>query len=191
MWVLLIVASVGFKVPDNLYSFGNRGSQLPYYGMKSQSGYFLISQTDTGYTKEKKNEIYWIITEPLGGVIGCFLGGFAGCGVGWILTSEFQTEEQLVLEWILGGGIGIPLGIWVIGKYIEREKGSFRHALFGSLAITVPSIIFFKVWGVIANEPSYYWALATAYPIVGSLSVIGGMIGYRLSLKKEKNEKNR
>jgi len=180
MWVLMIVASVGFKVPSN--------QQMLAYGINTPSSYFLMSQMDTGAAKKVKNDCSWIITEPLGGGIGYFLGGLAGFGISWILTSGNHTEEVMesyVWGTILGSGIGIPIGIWMTGKYIEKEKGSFTHALIGSLGIAASFIVISKIWGVIENVPTYYYLLGVTYhPFGASLSIMGGMIGYRLSLRE-------
>ncbi|MBI4723108.1 MAG: hypothetical protein HY769_08990 [Candidatus Stahlbacteria bacterium] len=167
MWILFIVVSVGFKMPDN--------SQMLAYGINTQSNYFLISQLDTGdeintsFVGQKKSDLSWIITEPLGGIVG---GGVFGCVCGWsvwLLTynkDPLEYFEVAVTATRIGCAVGSGIGIWAAGKYVEKEKGSLLLTLLGS-----------SIGMAIGCAVGYDYFSLLGLPIVCSL------ITYRLSLK--------
>ena len=166
MWTLLIVATVGVKPSANL--------QISYL-IETKSNYFLISQLDTAEKpssmRQVRNDYLWFITEPLGGIVGGLLLGYAGGYGGWLLTYNDEDCEQfeaMIIGGIIGCGVGSGIGIWVVGKYICKERGSLLLAVLGS--------------GV---------GIALGCATYGSLGMLGlsglpalcGLITYRLSLK--------
>ena len=109
-------------------------------GINTQSNYFLISQIDTGAIKEVKNDMSWIINEPLGGVLGGVAGGvtgfFVGMGVSYVVFPSFLSDENyfpLFIGALIGHAFGSATGVWLTGKYVEKENGTFFGALIGSV----------------------------------------------------------
>ncbi|MBI4722839.1 MAG: hypothetical protein HY769_07595 [Candidatus Stahlbacteria bacterium] len=175
MWILFIVASVGFKMLDN--------SQMLAYGMSAQNNYFLISQLDTGdkintsLVSQKKSDLSWIITEPLGGVLGGGIGGLLGAGMGaslamLILGEDFAGIYGACQGMKIGYGLGNGVGIWAVGKYVEKEKGSLLLTVLGSSAGLAIGWVTDDDLGAYLN----------GFGIWG-LPIICGLIAYRLSLK--------
>lgn len=124
----------------------------------------------------------WVILEPIGGTL---IGGLAGIigGVTSLLigSPNIGSEDYdimgyyFITGWNIGIGAGIPLGVWGTGKYVEKEKGSFKYALLGTIA---SEIIALKLLDKTHNGFCY------------TIPLVGGIAGYRFDLyKKGKNKK--
>ncbi|MDD5528652.1 MAG: hypothetical protein PHX21_01325 [bacterium] len=139
----------------------------------------------------KKPKNSWVVTEPLGGIAGIVTGGLAGAIAGLICISPFishdGSEDFFGLLNILFGGfavgatIGIPTGIWLTGKHIEKEKGSWKWAMLGSAVGTGCVLLINKI----NNSQEDISSTLVFLPQVSiSLPFISSLVFYRLSLKK-------
>ncbi len=174
MWILLIIASIGYK-PVNI-------SQILLSEIKPQTEHIYLSDNDIVSTIQHSANRSWMLTEPLGGYIGGGLG--AGVGIGLALLYYvicdmdaiiyanpdvyYYGEKVMRASYTIGSGIGI----WLTGKYIEKEEGSIWVAIAGSV------IGFYLSWQIIYPEdPMALQAIA-----IGPLC---GVISYRLSIKNK------
>ena len=90
------------------------------------------------------------------------------------VTDDFDATGFIGAQ--IGGHIGYPigtgLGIWVTGKYIEKENGSWVTAVLGSIG---GGIGYYKCREVITGSSAVSGDTFTA-------SLLCGLICYRLSL---------
>lgn len=119
--------SIGLK-PDNFLLLNSCQYQTPY----------LFSSFGGG-AEENSEDKSWVVTEPLGGLAGGFLGAMAGAVVGMGYYSYGESENYYSLlgmaGLLLGGYIaGTGTGIWAVGKCIEKEDGNWFFAVLGSIA---------------------------------------------------------
>lgn len=128
-------------------------------------------------------DISWLITEPAGGIVGGATGYMIGYFIGYAFGRYIiETKDALTSGRKMGdptGGmgsvIGATYGIWWMGTLIEKDESSipitFIGALLGGLAgyITISSL---------KEDLRTY-----SYAIWGG-SMLGGMIAFRLALKK-------
>ncbi|MDD2891337.1 MAG: hypothetical protein PHE49_11980 [bacterium] len=165
---------------DSSPSIGLKPSDLTL--TDAWQGSYLFSAVDDS-VKPTPNKS-WMITEPLGGLVGEFAGivigvplifaaGFAGSYEEAVLATGALCIEYPIL---------ITYGIWATGKYIEKEKGSFGRTFWGSVlgeavAIVICSIAFSGQGPPTDREEQVSAVAALTLPFAG------GLIGYRLSLK--------
>ncbi len=181
MWVLLIIASIGYK-PVNI-------SQILLSEIKPQTEHIYLSDSNNDTVSQNCS---WMLTEPLGGAVGgiaggCVLGIVGGIScylLGKIVTDEDFTGWGIEIGSFGGYLVGVPLGIYYTGKWLEKEKGHFKSAFIGSAAGSIVSAILFYA----SIELFCYEEMPNPYLILSIpfMPIIGSMIGYRLGLLKKK-----
>lgn len=132
-----------------------------------------------------KPKFSWVITEPIGGFLVGLAGAYAGVYAGMFAANVMQAPSESSTEFFciwrgaeLGYSVGIPIGISLVGKYIEKEKAkkAFLMSLLGSVAgMILADLLVFEMPN---NDASpFIWTL----PV---MPLAGGIIGYRIALGK-------
>jgi hypothetical protein len=149
--------------------------------------------------EETKRDWTWILSLPAGGIGGGWVGvvtcGGVGYGIGFLMNprEEVITEGDMAtfVGTMVGWTLGASLGIWLTGRYLEIEKGSFKKTLLGA---TIGGIIglplhwwIVKKWVGMPPSPMNSMAIGGIYPLCillpyNSFSLVGGIIGFNLSL---------
>jgi hypothetical protein len=134
--------------------------------------------------EESKRNWTWIVTEPLGGIIGGGIGvviGMVAGALGGGAYADYAGREpivDIVIGTQIGAGVGYVIGsafgVWSVGKHIEKEDGSFESTLLGSIIGGIGML-----GGILYTSPEV--TLFTG--ICMSLPLVGSMVGYRLSIK--------
>jgi hypothetical protein len=129
MLIFLITTAIG------LNSMQSVSPLLPgrssYIDRQSLSiSYMLAAQTEEAPSdtcKRPKENLSWMITEPLGAVAGAAVLGMAGA---WsvLLRSHVRGESEANMTVVLvtmgiGYTVGSAMGVWLTGKYVEKEEG--------------------------------------------------------------------
>ncbi|MDD5528565.1 MAG: hypothetical protein PHX21_00885 [bacterium] len=151
--------------------------------------------------EKKETDISWIITEPLGGLAGAGLGTIVGTIVGVVLGGSVyylltfdnsQVPAPYIIAAGIGGGIGtvlgLPFGIWSTGKYLEKENGSFKKTLLGTLIGGTIGAGIYGMWYKFFNtdmSPGHDMNAPLAVWAIGGGAICGGVRGFKLSLPKE------
>lgn len=172
MIILLLIAQLGLKSDNLILSDIGRyetiGSpNFQYLAMGENSGDELQGSGSPAVNKSSKR---WMVSEPLGGLVGGGLLGLIGAGAGYLFVGGGDVIVQMYcgsVGAISGYSIGTGLGIWNTGKRIEKEKGSLLAALIGSTL------------GCLGGYLITFGDVGSA--LAGSL--IFGLISYRITLK--------
>ncbi|MDD5529389.1 MAG: hypothetical protein PHX21_05090 [bacterium] len=135
----------------------------------------------------------WVITEPVGAIVGGIAGICAGAGLGYLLVSNMggdyfvseEADEYCFWGAEIGYTVGIPMGISLVGKYVEKEniQKAFKVSLLGSASgMLLADALFFSVLNF--HESSFYSDEAVfIFLSLPVMPLIGGIVGYRLGLK--------
>lgn len=174
MFILLLITQIGLK--PSLFAILDTTSPVNeteiIFTSEEPNKLWMISEPLGGLAGEipgdtvslcgdSKKDYSWILTEPLFGVIGGFLGAVL---IELISNGDLAEESETVVFPVMFSS-GVSLGAWSAGKFIEKEKGSFGAAFFGALVgMLIP-----LVWG--------------AEDIMFPLSVAGSVVFYRIMLK--------
>jgi hypothetical protein len=137
-------------------------------------GYMLMAQGEKVHSDSSggaKENLSWMITEPLGAVVGGAILGTAGAWSAMLVPRKMDDVEHLYAMLIrmgIGYTVGSAMGIWLTGKYVEKEEGSFLATMAaGSLPVILAWVVFED------RFPGYAFAVSTGC----------GLIAYRLTLK--------
>jgi hypothetical protein len=154
------------NVCDLSPSIGLRADKLilaDLYGWKE--GYLFSS---FGGYEETAPDKSWIITEPIGGVLGGILG----------LSFTIFTFNEVGI--FTGYSLGCGVGIWGAGHFIEKEKGSLLWATVGSMAGTFIILVAANYLDNHYNNVNYE-VFVSMVPLVAPIL---GLTLYRLTLGK-------
>lgn len=151
----------GFKLTNNMMYFLYDRMQDNYYGSPSRlDATSILFEAGGGL---------------LGGIVVGAIGGIGGTLVAFLTQPSTKNEEtkKTTISYALWGAgigytIGVPIGIWEVGKSRGKE-GGFLLA-FGL------SIITGIIGGYCSVEAENAWPLVT-------LPLVTGLIGYNLAAK--------
>ncbi|MDD5528651.1 MAG: hypothetical protein PHX21_01320 [bacterium] len=121
-----------------------------------------------GYSYDESNgdeDNSWKITEPLGGLAGGLISALLVGGAVGLATRSSDDWSGLILAYygvFIVYPIGVGTGIWMTGKYREKEKGNLLLSILGAAVGTIPAF--------------FYPPLLLVTPILSGLTV------YRLTL---------
>jgi hypothetical protein len=187
MWLIFIVTGIGvdFSIPRFFQTEGTLVEENKVLQEKKE---------------EAKRDWTWKLSLPAGGIGGGWAGGVLGTVAGFGIGYAMDPGKDVIIEGcmptfvgtMVGWTLGTSLGIWLTGKYIEKEEGSFGKTLLGT---TIGSIIsiplhFWVVKSIAEMPPSPVLSLGIVIfpPIPISchpysiFSLTGGIIGFNLSL---------
>jgi hypothetical protein len=139
------------------------------YGYKSD--YLFSTLGDSSKPVAPEKDVTWIISEPICGL---------ALGISGIILSKigapFKDSSEAISNSLVGYTIGSGLGIWVMGKLVEKEKGNLILTMLGSIGGAVIFNVLYnakRVKGYSATED-----LGLLYVI----PLLSGLVFYRMSL---------